>query len=173
MREYKSVGYDFTLIVIWLFSLCVIMNRVPDDVFFNFITEHLYYAIFSLIIVILFSINVIKVNRTGIIKEIYILPFKIKRKTWREIKFYAEVDEIYSGKYGDETKKAIWFLDKNDKVCLRVRRANRENLNEVLKIVDKFEDKFKNKIKIRNPYFMKRGWTKTTKHFLVNNNSET
>ena len=57
------------------------------------------------------------------------------------------MDEVYSGEYGDETKKAIWFLDKNDKVCLRVRRAYRDNLNEVLKIVDKFEDKFEDKIK--------------------------
>ncbi len=166
MREYKSVGYDFTLIAIWLLALYVKTNEFRD---FNFITENIYYAIFSLIIVIVFSVNVIKVNRTGIIKELYFLSFKIKRKTWREIKFYAEVDEVYSGQYGDETEKAIWFLDKNDKVCLRVRRAYRENLNEVLKIVDKFEDK----IKIRNPYFMKRGWTKATKHFLINNNSKT
>ena len=172
MREYKSVGYDFTLIAIWLLALYVYVktNELRD---FNFITENIYYAIFSLITVIVFSVNVIKVNRTGIIKELYFLSFKIKRKTWREIKFYAEVDEVYSGQYGEETKKAIWFLDKNDKVCLRVRRAYRDNLNEVLKIVDKFEDKFEDKIKIRNPYFMKRGWTKATKHFLINNNSKT
>ncbi|MDC0210799.1 hypothetical protein OAJ91_03610, partial [Flavobacteriaceae bacterium] len=90
MREYKSVGYDFTLIAIWLLALYVKTNEFRD---FNFITENIYYAIFSLIIVIVFSVNVIKVNRTGIIKELYFLSFKIKRKTWREIKFYAEVDE--------------------------------------------------------------------------------
>ena len=36
MREYKSVGYDFTLIAIWLLALYVKTNELRD---FNFITK--------------------------------------------------------------------------------------------------------------------------------------
>ena len=35
-----------------------------------------------------------------------------------------------------------------------------ENLNEVLRIIDKFEDKYEHKLSQKNPHFMKNGWTK-------------
>ena len=48
----------------------------------------------------------------------------------------------------------------NDKVCLRVQTEHRKNLNEVLRIIDKFEDKYEHKLSQKNPHFMKNGWTK-------------
>ena len=83
MREYKSIGIDFTLIVIWIISLYIISKEFKD---FDIIKENLYYALFSIVVVLIFSVNIIKVNREGIIKELYLVNFKIKSRTWREIK---------------------------------------------------------------------------------------
>jgi len=43
---------------------------------------------------------------------------------------------------------------------LRVQTEHRKNLNEVLRIIDKFEDKYEHKLSQKNPHFMKNGWTK-------------
>jgi len=43
---------------------------------------------------------------------------------------------------------------------LRFEKKLRKNLDEVLKIIDKFETKNNNVIKISNPYFIRMGWTK-------------
>ena len=37
--------------------------------------------------------------------------------------------------------KRIWFIDENDKVCLRIKRGFRYNFEEVLDAIDKYEDK--------------------------------
>ena len=169
MREYKSIGIDFTLIVIWIISLYIVSKEFKD---FEIIKENLYYALFSIVVVLIFSVNIIKVNREGIIKELYLVNFKIKSRTWREIKCYAEVDEIYDGEHGKSTTKAIWFIDYNDKVSLRITKDLRHNFEQVLEIVDKFEDKTNQKIEVSNPYFMRRGWTKASEYFTLRNNEE-
>ena len=117
--------------------------------------------------IIIISINEIIVDRAGIIKKLYLFPLKIKQLTWREIKYYVEVDEEYSGTYGETTDKRIWFVDKNDKVCLRINRAARHNFQEVLDVIDKYEDKAENKLTISNPYFMSRGWTRVNEYIKI------
>ena len=94
-------------------------------------------------------------------------PIKIKVKTWREIKFYVEVDEEYSGRYGKTIEKCIWFVDKNDKVCLRIKRALRHNFQEVLDVIDKYEEKAENKLKIDDPYLMSHGWRKVNEYIKI------
>merc|ERR1711966_290448 len=101
----------------------------------------MYYLIVFLFMTIIISINEIIVDRAGIIKKFYLFPLKIKQLTWKEIKYYVEVDEEYSGKYGKTIDKRIWFIDENDKVCLRIKRGFRYNLEEVLDAIDKYEDK--------------------------------
>lgn len=158
MREFKSTGIDFTFIGLWFFTFYIISDNFEN---FDILKENIYYVLFSLVVVLIFSFNVIKVSREGIIKELYILPIKIKSKTWREIKFFIEVDEIYNfGEDFDSPTKAIWFINENDKVCFRINKGLRGNLTEILKMVDKFEDKYEKKIKVYNPYLMKRGFTK-------------
>jgi hypothetical protein len=103
----------------------------------------------------------------GIVKKFYLFPIKIKVKTWREIKFYVEVDEEYSGRYGKTIEKCIWFVDKNDKVCLRIKRALRHNFQEVLDVIDKYEEKAENKLKIDDPYLMSHGWRKVNEYIKI------
>ena len=169
MREYKSIGVDFTFIGLGIFILYIISDDFKD---FDVIKENFYYSLFSLVIIIISSFNIIKVNRKGIIKELYLINFKLKSKTWREIKCYAEVDEVYDGKYGKSTTESIWFIDYNDKVSLRITKDLRHNFEQVLEIVDKFEDKTNQKIEVSNPYFMSRGWTKASEYFTLSNNEK-
>ena len=89
--------------------------------------------------------------------------------TWKEIKYYVEVDEEYSGN-GTTIDKRIWFIDENDKVCLRIKRGFRYNFEEVLDAIDKYEDKAENKLTISNPYFMSRGWTKVNEYIKIKDN---
>mgnify|MGYP006864986560 FL=1 len=74
-----------------------------------------------------------------------------------------EVDEEYNGQYGKSIKKRIWFIDEDDKVCLRINKKLRFN-EEVWSIIDKYEDKAENKLTISDPYLMCRGWTKVNEY---------
>jgi hypothetical protein len=107
--------------------------------------------------VIVISVNVLIVDRIGITKGLYLIPIVLKRKTWREVSYYIEVEEIYDGQYGKDTTEAIWFIGDNNKVCLRFEKSFRKNIDE---IIDKFETKYNNTLKISTPYFMRKGWTK-------------
>jgi hypothetical protein len=126
---------------------------------FDYVLDNIEYVIPSLLLAIVISVEVVRVNREKITKELYLISFVLKSKTWREIKYYIEVDEIYDGGGGKSTTKAIWFVGNNNKVCLRFKKSFRNNLHTVLNTIDKFETKNNNKLTIANPYFMKRGWT--------------
>ena len=164
MRNHKSVGFNFTYILLFLTINGIIYESDGDS---SFAYENMYYFIVFLIMIIIISINEIIVDRAGIIKRFYLFPLKIKQLTWREIKYYVEVDEEYSGTYGETTDKRIWFVDKNDKVCLRIKRALRYNFQEVLDVIDKYEEKAENKLKIDNPYLMSHGWTKVNEYIKI------
>lgn len=157
MRSFKSIGFNFIFPCFYLVVFYAMSGKLKD---FTIIVENIYSVTFILVLVLIFSVNVVKANQQGISKGLYFLDFTFRRKTWREIKFYLEVDEIYSGQYGDSTVHALWFVDQNDKVCLRVKKKFRKNIDELLRVVDRFEDKHNQKLVIRNPYLMKNGWTK-------------
>lgn len=127
---------------------------------YGFVLDNIYYVIGSLLFIIVISVNVLIVDRIGITKGLYLIPIVLKRKTWREVSYYIEVEEIYDGQYGKDTTEAIWFIGDNNKVCLRFEKSFRKNIDEVLKIIDKFETKYNNTLKISTPYFMRKGWTK-------------
>ena len=164
VRSYKSIGFNHTYILLYLTVIIIIFGYIDD---FNFFIENKYSFIVFLLITIIFSLTQIIVNREGITKKFYLFPIKIKVKTWREIEFYVEVDEEYSGRYGKTIEKCIWFVDKNDKVCLRIKRALRHNFQEVLDVIDKYEEKAENKLKIDNPYLMRNGWTKVNEYIKI------
>ena len=155
MRDFKSIRYDLSIPMIYVVFFLQLTENLSD---FSFILEHLYLTIIISIFLLSFSFNTVTVNQLGISKS-YLGTLKYKQKTWRDIKFYAEVDEVYTGQHA-QTIKALWFIDINDKVCLRVQTKYRKNLNEVLRIIDKFEDKYEHKLSQKNPHFMKKGWTK-------------
>lgn len=155
MREFKSVGYHFWPIFFWI----VLFYSITKKRTFDFVMDNIEYVILSLLFVIVVSVGVVRVNREKITKELYLISFVLKSKTWREIKYYIEVDEIYYGQHGQSTTKAIWFVGNNDKVCLRFKTSLRNNLHIVLNTIDKFETKNNTKLTIVNPYFMRRGLT--------------
>ena len=155
MRDFKSIRYDLSIPIIYLVFFLKLTKNLSD---FSFILEHLYLTIIISIFFLSFTFNSVTVNQLGISKS-YLGILKYKQKTWRDIKFYAEVDEVYTGRYANTTE-SLWFIDRNDKVCLRVQTEHRKNLNEVLRIIDKFEDKYEHKLSQKNPHFMKKGWTK-------------
>ena len=160
MRNYKSVGYNYTYILLYLTVIGIIYESNGDS---SFAYENMYYLIVFLLMIIIISINEIIVDRAGIIKKFYLFPLKIKQLTWKEIKYYVEVDEKYNGQYGKSIKKRIWFIDEDDKVCLRINKKLRFN-EEVWSIIDKYEDKAENKLTISDPYLMCRGWTKVNEY---------
>jgi magnesium-transporting ATPase (P-type) len=112
MRNYKSIGFNYTYILLYLTAIIIIFENNED---FNFFLENKYFFIVFLLITIIISINEIIVDREGIVKKFYLFPIKIKVKTWREIKFYVEVDEEYSGRYGKLSKNAFGLLTKMTK----------------------------------------------------------
>ena len=166
MRNYKSVGFNYTYILLYITVIGIIYESNGD---FSFAYDNMYYLIVFLLMTIIISINEIIVDRAGIIKKFYLFPLKIKQLTWKEIKYYVEVDEEYSGN-GTTIDKRIWFIDENDKVCLRIKRGFQYNFEEVLDAIDKYEDKAENKLTISNPYFMSQGWTKVNEYIKIKDN---
>ena len=57
------------------------------------------------------------------------------------------------------TIETIWFINFNDRVCLRVKK-NRKKMEELMAEVDKFEDKFEIELKYRDPFFTSNGLRK-------------
>jgi hypothetical protein len=88
-------------------------------------------------------------------------PITIKIKTWREIKHYANVTETWSGRYGSTASVyCLWFIDFNDKVCLRIQKGTRHNLDKILGSIERFEDKLDIDLEFKDPYRMAFGWFK-------------
>tara|TARA_B100000575_G_C23079362_1_gene621792 strand:- start:100 stop:630 length:531 start_codon:yes stop_codon:yes gene_type:complete len=159
MKEFKSVGLNFFMSGV---LLAFVFSPLYIDEFADFLlTDHNYlYAIGGCFIYALFCITVVRVNREGIKKELYLAPIVLKSKTWREIKYYAHVEELWSGRYGTQLVEVVWFIDFNDKVCLRIRKSFRKNLDKVIEIIDEFEDKYEIKLEIKDPYLMAYGYSK-------------
>ena len=70
------------------------------------------------------------------------------------------VKEVYDGQYGPTSMDTLWFIDFNDKVCLRIPKSGRLNMSDVMKIIEKFEDQYEVSLEIKNPYRMSKGWSK-------------
>ena len=157
MRDIRSIGYNFLPIFFWVLIISVFTDKFEN---LDYILDNIEYVILSLVFVIIISVNAIRVNRHEIIKELYVIPIILKKRTWKEIKFYVEVDEVSYGQYGKQTTSAIWFVDYNERVCFRFTKKFRNNLDEILNTMDKYEDKHDNKITITNPILMSKGLTK-------------
>ena len=159
MKEFKYISFKpYSLIYLFL----VLYGAVFDKYSYLheiFLIEH-HFLIFLLLC--LFSVHTIVISRSEISANLYLMPiFKYKRKTWREIKHYAHVKEMYD--YGRKSAtKTLWFIDYNDKVCFRVKKSSilKFKSSDFLQNVDRFEDKLIEEIQIDYPYLMSRGITK-------------
>ena len=171
MREFSSVGFNtgYLLFLVSLIFPAINMFGIIDK--FSIMSEN-NIILFSLIVIVLisFSVNKVRVSSYGIIKELYFMPFVSKQRSWSQIKYYADVDEKYGGK--NSIEKVIWFIDFNDRVCLRLKKSKRKNLRKVLDVIAKFEDKYVDNLEINYPYFMRRGWTKVTYYKKIENDKK-
>ena len=134
MREFSSVGLNtgYLLFLVSLIFPAINMFGIIDK--FSIMSET-NIILFSLIVIVLisFSVNKVRVSSYGIIKELYFMPFVSKQRSWSQIKYYADVDEKYGGK--NSIEKVIWFIDFNDRVCLRLKKSKRKNLRKVLDVI--------------------------------------
>lgn len=171
MREFSSVGFNtgYLLFLVSLIFPAINMFGIIDKLS---IMSETNIILFSLIVIVLisFSVNKVRVSSYGIIKELYFMPFVSKQRSWSQIKYYADVDEKYGGK--NSIEKVIWFIDFNDRVCLRLKKSKRKNLGKVLDVIAKFEDKYVDNLEINYPYFMRRGWTKVTYYKKIENDKK-
>ena len=171
MREFSSVGFNtgYLLFLVSLIFPAINMFGIIDK--FSIMSEN-NIILFSLIVIVLisFSVNKVRVSSYGIIKELYFMPFVSKQRSWSQIKYYADVDEKYGGK--NSVEKVIWFIDFNDRVCLRLKKSKRKNLKKVLDVIAKFEDKYVDNLEINYPYFMRSGWTKVTYYKKIENDKK-
>ena len=129
MREYSSIGIGINYYVYLLLAFCFVMliiqksNVIPyyyDGNVLSFLIDRDPWTTGILTLLFLsFGINNVIVDNHGITRKVLLLPFFKREKSWKEIKHYAFVDEVYEGKHS-ETKKAVWFIDYNDYVCFRV-----------------------------------------------------
>ena len=162
MRVFKSVGINFNNFFLLLFIGIGLTSLINDgfDNFINTIKSNYLIVIVLFICVLILSLNEVIADRIGITKRLYLIPILSKTKTWKEIKCYAHVKEVYDGQYGPTSLDALWFIDFDDKVCLRIPKSGRLNMPDVMKIIEKFEDQFEVSLEIKNPYRMSKGWSK-------------
>ena len=162
MRVFKSVGINFNNFFVLFFLGVVAISFINGgfDNLINLIIENYLIFIILLISVFILSLNEVIADRIGITKRLYLIPILSKTKTWKEIKCYAHVKEVYDGQYGPTSLDALWFIDFNDKVCLRIPKSGRLNMPDVMKIIEKFEDQYEVSLEIKNPYRMSKGWSK-------------
>jgi len=127
MRVFKSVGINFNNFFILFFLGVVAISFINGgfDNLINLIIENYLLFIILLISVFILSLNEVIADRVGITKRLYLIPILSKTKTWKEIKCYAHVKEVYDGQYGPTSLDALWFIDFNDKVCLRIPKSGR------------------------------------------------
>ena len=170
MKEYKSFGYDKLPPLIALLIVCLSFAAYTEIEKYSvvskeFIVDNFVYIFVVCTVLILCTFNVVSVNQNGIKKTLYVVPYVLKNYKWSEIKHYAHVKEEWdnSGKYQlkrtFKTIETIWFINFNDRVCLRVKK-NRKKMEELMTEVDKFEDKFEIELKYRDPFFTSSGLRK-------------
>ena len=169
MREYSSIGINKNYFIYLLFGSAIVIGItrnsaiIPyyyDGSLISFLMDRdPWTTIFFTLLFLSLGINNVIVDNHGITRKVLLLPFFKREKSWKEIKHYAFVNEVYEGQHS-ETKKAVWFIDYKDYVCFRVTKFGRKNLREILEFVDKVEDKYELYLEFKNPIFMRNGMTK-------------
>lgn len=165
MKDFKYTSFRlYSLTYLGVIILSIFKEGSLSDKVLKIPLEY-HFLIFILLTIL--SVHTIVINRKEIIAQLYFMPFiKYRRKTWREIKHYANVKEMYIqwGTYNTNKSptKTIWFIDYNDKVCFRVKKSSilKFNSSDFLYNVDRFEDKLLEEIEFDQPYFMSYGLTK-------------
>ena len=140
-----------------IWSIC--LNLSKDNLnFLYIIITILFFFLFVYSFLRIFNYTVITYD--AIENRMAFPSITLSKKSWSEIKHYANVTEIFSGKYRDDIVKAIWFIDFNDKVCFRLTKWGSFNFKKLIKKVNKFENKFEIELEYSNPLLTLNGWKK-------------
>ena len=109
MRVFKSVGINFNSFFLLLFIGIGLTSLINDgfDNFINTIKSNYLIVIVLFICVLILSLNEVIADRIGVTKRLYLIPILSKTKTWKEIKCYAHVKEVYDGQYGPTSLDAL------------------------------------------------------------------
>ena len=73
MRDFRSVGYNFNYILVYLGFIFSITNKLKE---FQFLYDHTEIIVSMGIIILILSVQVIVVNRNGILKKLFFPEIK-------------------------------------------------------------------------------------------------
>ena len=116
MRKISSLGINLIFVLIYgSFIFNVAQVKEVESVF-----------LILLCLPLLFSINIVYVDSHGISKYFYIFNIRYKFYSWNDIKYFIEVKEEYWDKSNDGRViiSAIWFVDKKDKLRMRLKKVD-------------------------------------------------
>ena len=133
------------------------MHFEGDIVIFDYI-EFSLPVLFILINLTLFRVTV---NSNGISKSLFFPNVKYNVKSWSDIKHFINVTEVTKDKNGkEERQETIWFVDFNDKVCLRIQKNNllsSKNMKKIISIIKQREVEYPDKLVFRSPFWYRIG----------------
>tara|TARA_B100000900_G_scaffold295143_1_gene253814 strand:+ start:223 stop:810 length:588 start_codon:yes stop_codon:yes gene_type:complete len=146
MRKISSSGINRIFILIYGSFIFTVAQREEVEIVF----------LILLCLPLLFSINIVYVDSYGISKHFYIFNIRYKFYSWDDIKYFIEVKEEYwaKNKDGRVVINTIWFVDKKDKLRMRLKKS-RKNIEKLQVVINRFKDKCDNLMYVSHP-FLKR-----------------
>ena len=122
------------------------------------ILDYIEFLLPILFILINLSLFRVTVNSNGISKSLFFPNVKYNVKSWSDIKHFINVTEVTKDRYGqEERQETIWFVDFNDKVCLRIQKNNvlsSKNIKKIISIIKQREVEYPDKLVFRSPYML-------------------
>ena len=125
------------------------------------ILDYIEFLLPILFILINLSLFRVTVNSNGISKSLFFPNVKYNVKSWSDIKHFINVTEVTKDRYGkEERQETIWFVDFNDKVCLRIEKNNllsRKNIKKIISIIKQREVEYPDKLVFKSPLWYRLG----------------
>ena len=125
------------------------------------ILDYIEFLLPILFILINLSLFRVTVNSNGISKSLFFPNVKYNVKSWSDIKHFINVTEVTKDRYGkEERQETIWFVDFNDKVCLRIQKNNllsSKNMKKIISVIKQREVEYPDKLVFRSPFWYRIG----------------
>jgi hypothetical protein len=148
MREEKSIGINYDKLSYAILSpiggLGLIGGITKND--YPYVNNGQFFALvifMSITLTIYFflkSFNVLIINSYGIELKYLLFPSKSIKKRWKQIDNYAivRIKRKGSKKQITYSRTELWFIDSNDIVLFKTYKKGRTNLNQVIRMIDRF-----------------------------------
>ena len=170
MREVKSVGINYDRLSYAIFSPIagvaliggIIKNDYPYVNNGQFLALILFLSVVLTIYFFLKSFNVLIVDSFGIELKYLLFPSKSIKKRWAQINNYAIVRIKREGGKRQITysRSELWFIDSNDMVLFKTYKKGRTNLNQVIRMIDRFINRAVIDLEKTDTYFSSIGKSK-------------